>query len=277
VETRRQSALAETRRHLDLVDTHCHLDARQLTESTREVLDHAAEAGVTRVVTIGTSLESSQRAVELASEWPGLFATVGVDPNECAHFAADDLAELRRLAQTPDVVAIGEIGLDYYWDKVPRRDQRAVFETQLELADELSLPVVIHSREASDDTEAILRSWSSARNHGGAPAGVMHCFSGTTDMAERLIEAGFLISFAGNVTYKNAIELQRAAQALPLEAIVFETDAPYLAPVPYRGTRNEPAFVVEVAEFVAGLRDMPVADVASATTRNATRLFGWQP
>jgi TatD DNase family protein len=262
---------------LDLVDTHCHLDARQFAgEPVEAILGRARQADVRRVVTIGTELATSRAAVELAASHAGVSAAVGVDPNDAAGFGASSLAELRELAAEPGVVAIGEIGLDYYWDRVPRDEQRRAFEAQLALADELELPVVIHSRDAGADTESILMDW--ARTAAGRrPLGVLHCFSGTPESAGRLAEAGFLVSFAGNVTYKNATELQAAAAQLPLDAIVLETDAPYLAPVPHRGTRNEPARVRDVAAFVAELRRVTVQVVAAATTANAERLFRWNP
>jgi TatD DNase family protein len=259
-----------------LVDTHCHLDARQFEgEPTEAILARAVEAGVAWVVTIGTDEASSARAADLARAHAAVYATVGVDPSEAGGWVPDRLEAVRSLAASARVVAIGEIGLDYYWDKAPRDVQRRAFADQLDLAAELDLPVVIHSREAAADTEAMLLDWVAAAGRAdGRPAGVMHCFSGTAEAAERLAGAGFMISFAGNVTYANAVELQRACAVVPGEALVLETDSPYLAPRAHRGQRNEPARIAEIAAFVAGVRAEPLADLAAATTRNATRLFG---
>jgi TatD DNase family protein len=258
------------------VDTHCHLDAAAFAgEAVEAVLARARTAGVRRVVTIGTDLGSSQRAVALAASHRGVFAAVGVDPNDAATFDAETEERLEELATQPGVVAVGEIGLDYHWDRAPRAQQALCFERQLEIARRTDRPVVIHSRDAADDTASILEAWSSDRASGGRPLGVMHCFSGDTNLAQRYVRAGFLISLAGNVTYANATNLHRVAAELPLDHLVLETDSPYLAPRSQRGRRNEPALVVESARFVAQLRDTELAEVARCTTANAARLFGW--
>lgn len=257
-----------------LVDTHCHLDAAQFSgEATAALLARAAAAGVRRVVSIGTDLATSRAAVAIAAAHDGVWATVGVDPNDCAAFDAPALAALADLAAAEQVVAIGEIGLDYYWKRAPRDVQLAAFQAQLGLAAAKDLPVVIHSREAHDDTEAVLAEWAAGQPANGRPLGVMHCYSGDLSRAERLVDLGFLVSLAGVVTYKNATDLQAVAAELPLDALVLETDAPYLAPHPHRGGRNEPAYVRPIAEHVAALRGVALADVAQATTANAARLF----
>ena len=260
-----------------LVDTHCHLDARQFTgEPLTNVLDRAWQAGVVRLVTIGTDLESSQRAAELAGAHDGVYAAVGVDPNEASTYDSRAEERLRELAGSPRVVAIGEIGLDYHWDRSPRDVQGASFRRQLELARALDLPVVIHSRDASEDTAAILEAWSADHPWCGIrPLGVMHCFDGELAWALRMRAAGFVMSFAGNVTYPHATRIQEVAEALPTDAFVMETDSPYLAPQAERGRRNEPAYVSQVAHFVASLRGVPMDEVARSTTANACRLFGW--
>jgi TatD DNase family protein len=258
-----------------LVDTHCHLDAAQFAgDPVAALVARAAAAGVTRLVTVGTDLITSAAAVRLAESHPNVWATVGVDPNDCADFDAAAGARLAALAASPRVVAVGEIGLDYYWNRAPREVQQAAFRAQLALADELGLPVVIHSRAALDDTEAVLVEWA-ARRRDGRPAGVLHCYSGDLARAERLVAAGFLVSLAGVVTYRNAGQTQEVATGLPLGALVLETDAPYLAPHPHRGARNEPANVRPIAEHVAVLRGTDLAVVAAATTANAARLFRW--
>lgn len=261
-----------------LIDTHCHLDAAQFAdEPVGDILARAAAAGVGRMVTIGTDLATSRAAVGLAQVHDVVFATVGVDPNEAAGYGPATRAELCALAANPKVLAIGEIGLDYHWMVSPPEQQAEVFRDQLALAGELGLPVVIHCREAHEDAEPILRAWAAERYAAGwsatRPVGVMHCYSGDLDEALRLHMAGLLISLAGPVTYKNAALTREVAIGLPLEALVMETDAPYLAPAPRRGERNEPAFVRHTAEFVASLRGMGLADLAAATTANAARIF----
>ena len=263
---------------LALVDTHCHLDAEQFAgESLAAVLERAATAGVRRAVTIGIDLAGSRRAVALAEAHPALWATVGVDPNDLDGYGPQTLADLRQTSRSERVVAIGEIGLDYHWLRSPPEVQLAAFREQLALARERSLPVVIHSRDAHDDTLSVLAEWSAADPAPGRPRGVMHCFSGDLAMARAVTDMGFLVSLAGNVTYPGARELQRVAAQLDDSALVLETDAPYLAPEGRRGSRNEPANVRAIAEHVAGLRTSSLADVARFTTANAARLFGWGP
>lgn len=262
-----------------LVDSHCHLDAEQFAgEPTAELLSRAAAAGVARCLSIGTSLVTSRAAVALATAHANVFATVGVDPGEAASYDAAARAELSRLATHPKVLAIGEIGLDYHWMVSPPERQQAVFQDQLDLAASLGLPVVIHCREAHGDCERMLTRWADALHRGGwpgdRPVGVMHCYSGELAEAERLHAAGFLISLAGPVTYKKAERNQAVAAGLPLTALLLETDAPYLAPAPHRGQRNEPALLAHTARAVAALRGLDPAELAAATTANAGRLFG---
>jgi TatD DNase family protein len=260
-----------------LVDTHCHLDAPQFEgDSPAALVARARSAGVTRLVTIGTDVKTSESAVALAKAHEGVWATVGVDPNDAAGWGDADLARLEALTAEPEVVAIGEIGLDYYWNRAPREVQARAFRAQLELAESVGLPVVIHNRDADVDTEAALLEWAAGRTDGDRPLGVLHCYAGDLAMAERLVAAGFLVSLAGIVTFKNAARTHEVAARLPLEAIVLETDAPFLAPHPHRGARNEPAFVPLVAARVAELRELAVEAVAGATTANAERLFRWQ-
>ncbi len=260
-----------------LVDTHCHLDAPQLAgEPTADVVARAAAAGVARMVTIGTDVASSRRAVELAAAHPAVWAAVGIDPNSAAE--ADDaaLAAIEALARSPRVVAIGEIGLDYYWNQAPRDVQARVFQAQLELATRLGLPVVIHCRDAHADAADQLAAWAAGADRGRTgPRGIMHCFSGDLAGARRLADLGFAISLAGPVTYKNAATAREVAAALPLDWLVVETDAPYLAPHPHRGQRNEPALVRHTAAFVAELRGLPAEALARATSATAARVFGW--
>lgn len=257
-----------------LIDTHAHLHAEQFDVDRDAVIQRMHEAGIAGVVTIGTDVPASRAAIDLASRHPDIWATVGVDPHEAATFSDTMLDELRELANSPQVVAIGEIGLDYYWDKAPRRIQAAVFEQQLELACELRLPVVIHNREAHADTLAMLRDW--ADDHpwrGERPLGVLHCFSGDVDMALEAVDLGFMISMAGPVTFKNAKKPVAVTEAVPLEWIVIETDAPYLAPQPYRGKRNEPAYLRLTAQRISEIKSTPFKAVAKTTSANARNLF----
>ena len=264
-----------------LVDTHCHLDAEQfMGESTTAVLARAIEVGVRRVVTIGTDLDASRRAVDVAASHPEVWAAVGVDPNDAAGFDGASLGRLTELARCPKVVAIGEIGLDYYWNRAPAELQQRAFGAQLRLARELGLPVVIHCRDAFADTAAMLRRWAADCRRDGArdgrPVGIMHCYSGDLPLARDLAEVGFLISLAGPLTFKNARSAREVAAGLPEGALVLETDAPYLAPHPYRGQRNEPARVRDIAVCLAELRGTTLASIARVTSANAARVFGWE-
>jgi TatD DNase family protein len=265
-----------------LVDSHCHLDARQFrTESTADILRRARAGGVTRCVTVGTDVNSSRRAVALAEDHPCLWATVGVSPNDLDDFDADSMEALRQLCRSDRVVAIGEIGLDYHWMRAPKELQHRAFRRQLDLAGELSLPVVVHVRDAHDDALAVLAAWAADLPFGGSARGgargVMHCFSGNADTADAVVGLGFMVSFAGNVTYPTADRLRSVAATVDAAAFVLETDAPYLAPEGLRGTRNEPAAVRRVAETLADLRGKPLDELCQVTSANAARLFGWTP
>ncbi|MBI4504504.1 MAG: TatD family hydrolase [Chloroflexi bacterium] len=255
-----------------LIDSHAHLDDPQLAAERAAVLARAAAAGVSAVVTIGTDPASWLATVELLAQPAplALYAAVGLHPNSAMAWDDAAAATLRALAREPRVVAIGEIGLDYYRDRAPRPVQHRVLEAQLALAADLGRPVVIHNREAHDDLLAIIAPWAARLPR---PAGVMHCFAGDLPFARRCLDLGFLVSFAGPLTYRSAETLRAVAAALPLDALLIETDAPYLAPAPHRGRRNEPAYVRATAEALAVLRGLPLGTVAAATTRNAARLF----
>jgi len=211
---------------------------------------------------------SSGVAVELAERYPHVYAAVGIHPSDCDDFTEADIETLRQMAQHEKVVAIGEIGLDYYWkDNAPKEFQELVFRRQIELALELDLPVIVHDREAHGDTMRILWDYPQAR-------GVIHCFSGSWEIAKEYLKLGFYISFAGPVTFKKAPKLQEAALNVPLDRLLVETDSPYLAPEPVRGRRNEPTHVRHVAQKIADLRQMPLEDLARITTENAMRMYG---
>jgi TatD DNase family protein len=256
------------------IDSHCHIDGPEFDSDREEVIARAREAGVTTMLNVGTGDPHTgvfERAVALAERHQEVYAAVGVHPHDAKLF--DDTAEhlLMDLAQQSErVIAWGEIGLDYHYDHSPREIQREVFSRQLRLARETNLPVVIHSRDADDDTIAILR----AELTGYPRAGVLHCFGGSLLMAQAATELGFFISFAGNLTFKKADDLRDIARQLPLGRLLIETDCPYLTPVPFRGKRNEPARVVETARVLAVIHDRELGEIASVTTENFRKLFG---
>jgi len=230
------------------------------------VLERARQAGVRAMLVVGFDLTSSRRAAALAAE-DGLYAAAGIQPHYAGETGPGELAQLRRLAQQPGVVALGEIGLDYYRHRAPHSAQQTLFRAQLEMARELGLPVVIHSREAAADTLAIVRA------AGPGLRGVMHCYSGSLEQAREFLALGLYISIAGPVTYPKAAQTWETAAHVPLDRLLIETDCPWLTPQRYRGRRNEPAYVREVAARIAELRGLPLEDVAAATAQNARALF----
>jgi TatD DNase family protein len=260
-----------------LVDTHAHLDFSKFDGDRSAVLSRAWAAGLVAIVTIGVDLPSSEQAVALAEAHDGVYATVGMHPHDAKALDGDVLARFRELGRHEKVVAVGEIGLDFYRDLSPRDVQRRAFQAQLAWAARLGKPVVIHDRDAHDEIMEVLSGWAGEQR--GSPLegrlGVLHTFSGDLAMAERALELGFYLSVAGPVTYPDAGQLREVVHALPLDRLLVETDCPFLAPHPHRGKRNEPAYVRLVAERVAELRGVPLAEVAEATTANARRLFGW--
>ncbi|MBC8448482.1 MAG: TatD family hydrolase [Chloroflexi bacterium] len=259
-----------------LIDSHCHLDFSRFDGDRDEAVQRARAAGVQIIINPGYDLKSSQRAVDLAERYPEVYAAVGVHPHEAKTVTDEVMAELRRLAAHPKVVAIGEMGLDFYRDLSPRDVQRRAFRQQLALAAELELPVIVHSREAHDDVMAILAEAQSSKfkAQNRKLKGVLHAFSGDQAMAERATDLGFLVGLAGPVTFLNAHRLRTLVRELPLERLLVETDAPYLTPHPYRGKRNEPGRVALVAAAVAELQGVTEAAVARQTTANARQLFG---
>jgi TatD DNase family protein len=258
-----------------LIDTHAHLDMAQFDADRAAVLARARAAGVVSVVTVGIDLASSRRGVALAGQNPAILASVGVHPHDASTLTGETLAALRTLSERPEVVAVGEIGLDYYRDRSPRDVQRRAFQAQLAWAGRLGKPVIIHDRDAHDDVERMLSDWAGGLPRGALAGrlGVLHTFSGDLSMAERAMELGFYVGFSGPVTYQNARELPRIVQGVPLERIVVETDCPFLAPHPHRGKRNEPSYVRLVAERVAELKGISFDELSAATTANARRLF----
>jgi TatD DNase family protein len=262
-----------------LIDSHCHIDLEQFAADRADVLARARAAGVEIMVIPGIDLDQNRQALVLAEQDPGLFVAVGVHPNSAATFDAAAVAQLHGLAAHPKVVAIGEIGLDYYWDKVAPEQQRRAFVQQLDLAAELGLPVIIHSRDANADVADVLRTWVSSTHFRASPlalrpfCGVLHAFSGDLALAEEAYTWGFVLSLGGPLTFRNAHALRSLAPKLRLDRLMLETDAPYLTPHPWRGQRNEPAHVVVVAEQLAGLVGVSPAEVAQITTAVAQRFF----
>ena len=248
-----------------MVDTHCHLDACE--PPVEALVANARAVGVRRIATVGMNAESIETALAAADAHEEVFAIVGRHPNMAAGFSASDIEPIERAAGPPRARAIGETGLDYFRDHSPRSDQRVAFEAQLELAERVGLPVVIHTRAAEGDTLDVLR------DHPGLTV-VMHCFS-AADRLDECVERGYVCSFAGNVTYPKATDLQAAARELPEELLLVETDSPYLAPQPRRGKPNEPANVTHTAELVAELRGMSYGELEQVVERNAARVFGW--
>jgi TatD DNase family protein len=256
----------------ELIDTHAHLDDEQFREDLPAVLQRAAAAGVIRVVTIGTTAPSSAASIALAERHPLLSASVGIQPNNIAGEPSGTWDEIVRLVTRPEVVAVGETGLDRHWDTTPFAQQEDYFARHLALARRQHLPVVIHCREAEAD---VVRMLNDDYKRHGPVRGVMHSFTGEPATAQACLAMGLYISFAGMVTYKNAQALREAAKQVPLERLLVETDSPYLAPVPLRGKRNEPANVVHTAAWLAGLHGIGTDAFAEQTTRNARALFRW--
>ena len=253
-----------------LVDTHAHVMDRAFDDDREQVLDHAAQAGIAALLLVGFDLETSRAAVALARRLGWARASVGIHPNAAAEHTDRHFAEIRALAHEPEVVAIGETGLDYYRHRTPPARQRETLGWHLDLAEELGLPVVIHSREAEADTATALTS----RPPMPSPPGLLHCFSSTDESyLGRLLEHGYYVSFAGPLTYKSAEPLRAMAQLVPTERLLVETDCPYLAPVPHRGKRNEPAFVRYTADQLAATRGVPFDSLVEQLWSNSIRLF----
>ena len=259
---------------MNFVDSHCHIDGEAFDADRDEIVQRAREAGVAAMLTVGTGNPHNgeiARAVEIAERYENVFASVGVHPHDAKEY--DERAEnhlIDLVKSSEKVIAWGEIGLDFYYDHSPQNVQIEVFRRQIHLARELNLPIIIHSRDADEETVEILTEECSRENFRG---GIMHCFGGTAEMAESLMKINFLISFAGNVTFKKADNLRDAARVVPLEKLLIETDCPFLTPIPFRGKRNEPAFVVHTAQFLADFYEVEIEKLAEQTTKNFTDFF----
>ncbi len=253
---------------MQLIDSHCHLNLSAFNDDVDAVVQRAHAAGVEKMMVIGTNMADSIKAIELAHQYPGLYATIGIHPHDSKNAEEAAYERFKALAADPKVVAYGEIGLDFFRDHSPKPVQRREFARQLNLAGELGLPVIIHDRDAHQEVYDIIRS-----EEGYLNGGVIHCFSADYDWAKRFIDLGFVISLPGTITFPKSHLQQEVAKKLSLDDLLIETDAPFLAPIPYRGKRNEPAYVGYVAEAIAKLRKLDPEAVAQATSANSARVF----
>jgi TatD DNase family protein len=252
-----------------LIDTHAHLAFEPLVDDIDAVLQRSIDAGVTQWITVGTNIDENKRSITLTEKYDNLYAAVGIHPHDAKDVTADSLAELEKLARNERVVAIGETGLDFHYNFSERSVQKDVFKKHLSLAAKLNLPVVVHSREAFDDTIAILERWG-----GQVEKVVFHCFTGTADQAKTVLDKGFYISFTGVVTFKNANDVREAAKVAPLDRMMLETDCPYMTPEPVRRQKvNEPAFMIHTAKFLADLKGASFEELATAATATSRVFF----
>ena len=255
---------------LGLIDSHAHIQAKEYAGETEAVLERARQADVEQIIVVGGAgdMSSNTVAVALADSFPSLYATVGMHPHDAKDVGAEELARLKELTVHPKVIAVGETGLDYYYNHSPRDVQSRVFRRFIQMARETDLPIVVHERDAARDSAALLRSEGS-----GKLRGVIHCFTGDYVAARDYLDLGFYLSFSGIITFKNADPLRSVVQRVPLERMLVETDSPYLTPVPHRGKRNEPAYVRFVAETIAKVKQLDLEKVAQVTTENVKSLF----
>ena len=255
---------------LGLIDSHAHIQSREYAGETEMIIKRAREAGVKKIIVVGGAgdMSSNTEAVALAASSPDLYATVGMHPHDAKEVGDDVLQAVRELAAHPKVIAVGETGLDYFYDHSPREVQRKVFVQFIRLAEGTGLPLVVHERDAASEAVELLRGEGA-----GKLCGVIHCFTGDYDAARNYLDLGFYISFSGIITFKNAEPLREVARKVPLDRMFVETDSPYLTPVPYRGKRNEPAHVRWVAETIARVKAIPLEEVAETTTRNVQESF----
>lgn len=252
-----------------MIDTHAHLDGEAFQEDQAEVIARARANGVSTIINIGFNKETIASTMALAEKYDFIYAAVGWHPQDAKDMTDADFDQIRELCAHPKVVAIGEIGLDYYWDTSPKDVQHTVFRRQIRLARELGKPIIIHNRDAHDDVVRILREENAAE-----VGGIMHCYSGSWEIAKMCLDMNFYISFGGPVTFKNAKQPKEVLKQVPLDRLLIETDSPYLCPDPFRGKRNESAYVKYVAEAAAALKEMPVEELAAITSTNAKRIFG---
>lgn len=252
-----------------LFDSHAHYNDRAFSADRDELLQKMREGGIEYIMNVADSVQSLETVLKLAEQYPFIYASAGVHPEETADLTEEDMLTLKQTAAHPKVRAIGEIGLDYHYDDIPKTTQKKWFARQIELAREVNLPIIVHDRDAHADTLEILRDC-----HAEETGGVMHCYSGSAEMAQDLLDLGFFIGFGGTLTFKNAKKVHKAAEAVPLNRIVLETDCPYLAPEPHRGTRNSSLLMHYVAERLAEIKGISVQEVEEITCANAKKLYG---
>ena len=252
---------------MKLIDTHAHLDFEKFQENLDEVLENSKAVGVEKIIIPGVTLEDTPKIINLIEKYENLFGAVAVHPSEAKGWQAEYYEILKEYAQHDKVIAIGETGLDYYWDKTFKETQQHVFRRHLELAEELNIPVIVHDREAHDDVLEILKEFPEVK-------GVMHCFSGNVEFALECVKIGYYIALGGPVTFKNAKDPKEVAKQIPIEKLVLETDSPFLAPHPYRGKENNPSKIILVAQTIAEIKGISVEELGEITSRNAEKLFG---
>lgn len=253
---------------MELFDSHAHYNDEKFEEDREEILKEIYKSGVTKLVNAGYSLESSKSTIQIANSHDFIYSTVGISPNDIADYKKEDLKEIENLAKSPKVVAIGEIGLDYYWNKENKDLQKEVFISQIEIANKLNLPIVIHTREAVYDTLEILK------NNNCNKKGIFHCCPFNVDLVREGLKLGFYISFAGPTTFKNSKNAPEIIKMVPLDKMLIETDSPYLSPEPFRGKRNDSRNVKYIAQKIAEVKQIPLEEVAKATYNNAEKIFG---
>jgi TatD DNase family protein len=252
-----------------LTDTHTHLNAQQFDEDRHDVIERAKQSGISRIINVGFNRETIPSSIELAEKYDFIYSTVGWHPTDAIDYKPDDLEWIEQLCSHPKVVAIGEIGLDYYWDTSPKDVQDRVFREQIRLARKVGKPIVIHNRDAHADVVRILQEERAAE-----VGGVMHCYSGSWETAKQCLDMNFYISFGGPITYKNAKQPKEVLAQVPVDRLLIETDAPYLTPHPFRGKRNETGYVRLVAEAAAEIKGVSLEEIAAITTHNASKCFG---
>ena len=258
---------------MNLIDTHCHLTFEPLADETEGVLERSRAAGITAWITIGTDPQHNRKAVELAERFEHAYAAIGIHPHDAKDVTGQTVAELKELARNEKVVAIGEMGLDYHYNFSEHADQRRTFAAQLEIARELNLPIIVHCREAFEETIETLEQF--IRLKGRLKGAVFHCFSGSAEQARIVLDHGFYISFTGVVTFKNAAKTQQAARVVPMDRLMIETDCPYMSPEPMRKQKiNEPALMIHTARYVAELKEMALTEFADAVTTTSKNFFG---
>lgn len=264
----------------NFIDTHCHLNFSEFDHDRASILERSKRNGISKIVVPGIDIQTSVSAINLAQEYPEAYAAVGIHPNSGVEWTSDSLSTLKKLAKNNKVVAIGEIGLDYYRGYTPKDIQKSIFMKQLDLAAELNLPVIIHNRDASNDIVEILREWKQSLGNGVIELahfpGVLHSFSGDEWMSVEVVSLNFFIGITGSVTFLKSRMLQTVVEKTPIKNLLIETDSPYQTPVPFRGKRNEPANVRIVGEKIAVIKEMALVDVAGITTANADHLLRWR-